>query len=176
MIWNLLEQVHRLESPAGPPTTGAILKDHRDDRRILRQRLRNLPLFRGLGRKEIVLVASHVETLDFAAGQTLVRRGSFAREFIVLVDGELEVTGPADRRVLRNGEWFGHDGLVDCRVVDATVAAISASTVLVMARRDFMGLISAIPQLAQRLLLETPLMPRRIIRLDERALENSPSL
>jgi CRP-like cAMP-binding protein len=54
-------------------------------------RLRGIPLFAGLGKKERREVAKQADEVDVEAGRHLVREGEFAYEFFAIEEGTADV-------------------------------------------------------------------------------------
>src|SRR5262249_28589497 len=70
--------------------------------------LKQVPLFEGLSKKELSRVAQGTEDLELAADTVLCREGGLAREFFVLVEGNVEVTqGGKHVATLGAGDFLG---------------------------------------------------------------------
>src|SRR5215203_3672421 len=69
---------------------------HRHDR--LDEHLAKVPLFEGLSKKQLRHISQLATELDEPAGTVLIHEGKIGHEFIVVLEGELEVTH--DGRVL----------------------------------------------------------------------------
>ena len=54
--------------------------------------LKGVPLFAGCSKADLQRIASLADELDLGAGATLIREGERGREFIVIVDGSVDVT------------------------------------------------------------------------------------
>jgi len=57
----------------------------------IEQKLAEVPLFEGLSKKELKLVSQLATPLEEPAGTVLVREGAAGHEFIIVLDGEIEV-------------------------------------------------------------------------------------
>ena len=128
--------------------TGRASKDQRLDK------LSEVSIFRALSRKELESLARAADTVDVAAGSTLVTQGEAGREFFVLLSGEVSVT--ADGRevaVLKEGEWFGELAIIDPAPRDASVTTLTPCEVLVIDGRRFLPLLEEVPALARKILV-----------------------
>ena len=114
-------------------------------------RLRDIPFFGDLSKRELATVAQQVDEVDVDVGKELTREGDFGQEFFVIIDGTAEVLRDgAPIAELGPGEFFGEMALCgeDRRV--ATVRAISPMRVLVMTRTSFRDIDRALPQINQK--------------------------
>jgi CRP/FNR family cyclic AMP-dependent transcriptional regulator len=128
--------------------------------------LQKVPLFAGLSKKELRLVARHTDEVVVKAGQVLCREGESANEFGLIVSGAAEVRR-AGRRLaaLGPGDFYGEMAILDPSPRSATVTAISACELIVMHRRDFSGLIDSVPGVARKVLAG---LARRLREADRR--------
>ena len=60
--------------------------------RLIRDDLRELPLFSGASRAELVTIGSQLTELHVPAGKVLVHEGALGDEFMILLEGEAVVT------------------------------------------------------------------------------------
>src|ERR1044072_2406702 len=75
--------------------------------------LKGVPLFAGCSKADLQRIASLADELDLAAGATLIREGERGREFIVIVDGSVDVTRKGKTlRTLGSGDFIGEIALV----------------------------------------------------------------
>ena len=115
--------------------------------------LARVPLFAGLSKKELGHVADIATRLELSAGKELTRQGERGREFIVILDGEVEVRIDGDPiKTLGAGDFIGEIALLEERPRTATVVANSQVSVDVIGRPAFMALIADQPAIAQQLL------------------------
>jgi CRP-like cAMP-binding protein len=106
------------------------------------QALRRAPLFEGLDKKTLELLAQVAEDVEVAAGKTLCREGDVAREFFVIVDGEVEVTRGGERlTTLGAGDFFGEIALVEHAQRTATVTATTPLRFFVLTSQGFWGIV-----------------------------------
>jgi NTE family protein len=98
---------------------------------------------------------SHSSSLQIRAGEWLFRQGEQADRLYVVRSGRLEVVSespePAVIRVLGPGRVLGELALLTDSVRSASVRARRDSELILLARADFTGMLSADPILAQAL-------------------------
>jgi cytochrome P450/CRP-like cAMP-binding protein len=115
---------------------------------MVNQMARAIP---GLTREAMSAVSSYLERKRFAPGEIVIRQGDPANHFYIIVSGEAEVVNhhpSGDDIVLGRlgpGEYFGEIGILHNRPRTATVRAIGAAEleVLALARDHFLALQSA---------------------------------
>jgi nitroimidazol reductase NimA-like FMN-containing flavoprotein (pyridoxamine 5'-phosphate oxidase superfamily) len=104
-------------------------------------------VFRGLPQKEVETIAARLDTVQYAAGDVIVRQGAPADKFFIIVDGEVEVVreeggGAQPVATLRRGQFFGEIAILRDTPRTATVRAVGPTTLLSMDRDTFRGLVS----------------------------------
>jgi CRP-like cAMP-binding protein len=115
-------------------------------------RLRNIPLFAGLSRKELALVGRLADEVDVDAGRFLVREGEFAYEFFAIEEGAAEVRHGEDHVAdLGPGEFFGEMGLVGNARRTATVVATEPMRAVVMTGTAFKSMSRELPVVCDRI-------------------------
>jgi CRP-like cAMP-binding protein len=115
-------------------------------------RLKSIPLFADLSRKEIREVARHADEVDVDAGRFLVREGEFAYEFFAIEEGTAEVRrGDQLLAELGPGDFFGEMGLIENAPRNASVVAASAVTAVVMTGSDFRQMDRELPEVARKI-------------------------
>ncbi len=115
--------------------------------------LEELPLFSGLGRRYLDLIARHADQVKLDAGSVLARQGGLAREFVLVVEGSARVEKDGKTIVrLGAGDFFGEISLIDGKPQTATVIASTPMVVMVVEARSFTYLLGAVPELERRLL------------------------
>jgi CRP-like cAMP-binding protein len=125
---------------------------HHGDGKI--ELLAKLPLFSGLGSRDLKLIASHVDQLKVDAGTLLIRQGQLAREFVAIVEGSAQVK--RDDTVIARlgpGDFFGELPLIEGTPQTATVIAETPAVLVVAEARSFSYLLTAVPEVQRRLLL-----------------------
>jgi CRP/FNR family cyclic AMP-dependent transcriptional regulator len=124
---------------------------HRRDAKL--ELLRRVPLFHGLGTRELRRVAAVADEIEIPAGRTLTAEGQPGREFVVLVDGDAEVRREGRRlNVLHRGDFLGEIALVSDQPRTATVTTTSPARILLLTARDFRALMRELPAIRRRVL------------------------
>lgn len=123
--------------------------------------LRSVPLFAELDDDELDSIGSALTELRFSAGETLLRQGSYAREMVIIVDGELVVSkNGIEIATIGRGGFAGEIGLLTDSKRNATVAAKSDVTVLHLDARSFDSVLNEAPELAVKML---PIVAERAV-------------
>jgi CRP-like cAMP-binding protein len=108
--------------------------------------LKRVPLFAGLGRKEIEQIGRLAEEVDVPAGRVLMREGQTGQEFFVIVRGSILIERAGRKlRSLGAGDFLGEIALVDDGPRTATATTESSSALLVVAHREFHSLMDQFP-------------------------------
>ena len=111
------------------------------------------PLFDGLSRGELQDLAKVTEDLEVDPGKVLCREGETAREFFVIVDGEVEVTKDGGRiSTLSDGDFFGEIALIEDIPRTATVTATTPLRFFVLTRQAFWSLLERQPDVERKVL------------------------
>jgi uncharacterized protein YhbP (UPF0306 family) len=120
-----------------------------DERQELTSYRRSLvfSVFRDLPVTALESVEAKLESRSFEAGQIVVRQGTPADRFFIVVDGEVEVVhedGDQTRsvNVLKAGEFFGEIAILRDTPRTATVRALTPTTLMAMDRDTFRGLVA----------------------------------
>jgi CRP/FNR family transcriptional regulator, cyclic AMP receptor protein len=117
------------------------------------QALGRVPLFSGLSKKELTQLAKITEDLEVPAGKVLCREGETAREFFVIVEGEVEVMrGGATIATLGPGDFFGEIGLFEHIPRTATVTAKTPLRFFVLHSQAFWTLLDHEPEVQASIL------------------------
>jgi CRP-like cAMP-binding protein len=113
--------------------------------------LKQVPLFAGLEKGELLRVAQLADELDVPAGTALTLEGETGREFFVLVEGvaTVEVDGQVVRTLVA-GDFIGEIALLTRGPRTATVRADVQTRLLVLTDRAFRQLADWIPSFAGR--------------------------
>lgn len=116
--------------------------------------IRRVPLFAGCSKRELEEVATISDELRFEAGTTLIREGAPGREFIVVVEGDVEVRKRGKRVPQRDDEdkFFGEIALITGGPRNATVTTTSAVRALVITDRAFTHLLRDSPQIQAKVM------------------------
>jgi len=115
--------------------------------------LKRSPLFEGLGRKQLTMLARLTDDLDVPAGSVLCREGERGREFFVIIEGEAEVTrGGKHLATIGSGEFFGEIALLERVVRTATVTATTPLRFFVVSDSAFTSVLATDPSIERKLL------------------------
>ena len=114
---------------------------------MIKDRLKGVPFFSSLSKKELSAVAQQTDELDVREGKELATEGDFGHEFFVIREGTAEVTKNGQHvRDLGPGDFFGEIALLEEERRTATVKATSAMSVIVMTRQSFRTLDREYPE------------------------------
>lgn len=112
-----------------------------------------VPLFAGCSKAELGEVAAISDELDLPEGATLIREDERGREFLIVIDGTVEVTQKGRKlNELGAGSWVGEISLIADVPRTATVVATSPVRLLVITDRAFQQLIRKTPSIAAKVL------------------------
>jgi CRP-like cAMP-binding protein len=115
-------------------------------------RVKAMPLFAELSRKECRALAPRADEIDLAEGKTLVREGEWAYEFFAIEEGTVEVRrGDQLLAELGPGDFFGEMGLMADTRRNATVTAMTPIKVVVMTAQAFRQTARELPEVADKL-------------------------
>lgn len=116
-------------------------------------RLRELPLFSQLSKRDCKRVSTLVEEVDVEAGRALVREGDLAHELFVIEEGTAEISREGELiGELAAGDFFGEIALLaEDRRRTSTVTAASAMRVAVMLGHDVRVLEREMPDIARQI-------------------------
>jgi CRP-like cAMP-binding protein len=115
------------------------------------ERLRGIPLFADLSRKEREQVARWADEVDVPAGRQLLEEGRLAYEFFVIGSGSVDVTRDGEPIAkLAAGDFFGEIALLDRDRRTASVVTAEPSRLIVMAEREFDAMVDSMPSVAER--------------------------
>jgi CRP/FNR family cyclic AMP-dependent transcriptional regulator len=104
--------------------------------------IKKVPLFSKLSKKGLEEVAHIADEIDLPKGKVMAEEGDRGREFIVLLEGEADVTKNGQSiNTMQSGDFFGEIALVTKMPRTASVTATSDVRVLVITERDFGALL-----------------------------------
>jgi len=116
------------------------------------ERLKAIPLFAGLNRKERRALAPRADEVDLEQGRVIVREGEWAYEFFAIEEGTAEVRrGEQLLAELGPGDFFGEMGLVGDTRRNANVIASSPLKVVVMTAQAFRQTARELPEVAAKI-------------------------
>jgi CRP-like cAMP-binding protein len=115
-------------------------------------RLKSIPLFAGLNRKERRALGPRADEVELAQGREIVREGEWPYEFFAIEEGTAEVRrGDQLLGELGPGDFFGEMGLVGDTRRNATVVATSPVKVIVMTGPAFRQTARELPEVATKI-------------------------
>jgi len=115
--------------------------------------LRTVPLFAGLGKRELERVSTLADIIDLPADRPLMTQGEHGSQMFIVVSGAARVE--RDGRSIGEcgpGEVLGEIALLDGGPRTATVTLTRPSRLLVVARREFQALMDEFPDIRLRVL------------------------
>jgi general stress protein 26 len=104
-------------------------------------------VFRDLPETAMEAVSAQLSAVQYRAGDTVVRQGAPADKFFIIASGEVEVVREDDgtsRRIARlgSGQFFGETAILRDAPRNATVRALTDTTLLVMDRDTFRSVVT----------------------------------
>jgi voltage-gated potassium channel len=129
--------------------------------------LKSIPLFEGLGERELEQIARLVDEVDVPAGRVLMRQGESGSEMFIVVNGSFTID--RNGNVIREcgaGAALGELAILSEGPRSATVTANEPGRLLVVGHREFHALLDVAPGISRHL-LET--LARQLRALDEDA-------
>lgn len=137
-----------------------------DEKRIV-EVLNSIPLFTGLDKSNLELIARIIVTRQFEKGATIVEQGDNGIGFYIIESGKVEVFKErAGEKVKLNdlgpGAFFGEMALFEETTRTASVVAAEPTTCYIITRWHFTSAIADNPSIAVQLL---PIVVRRVSNL-----------
>jgi len=129
--------------------------------------LRSIPLFEGLGERELEQIARLVDEVDVPAGRVLMRQGEPGSEMFIIVSGSFTID--RNGHVIREcgaGAALGELAILSEGPRSATVTANEPGRLLAVGHREFHALLDVAPEIARHLLVN---LARQLRALDEDA-------
>jgi CRP-like cAMP-binding protein len=116
--------------------------------------LKRAPLFEGLSRKELGLVARMTDDIEVPAGQTLCREGETGQEFFVILEGEVEVTRHGEHVYSGSGgDFFGEIAVVEHMPRTATITAKTPLRLFVLTAQGFRSVLHGNPVVERKVMV-----------------------
>ena len=127
--------------------------------------LANVSLFDGLSKRHLRRVGDIAEQADYMQGATIVKEGTEADAFYVILSGIARVS-LRGRKInqLMPGDYFGEISLIDGGTRTASVISDTPMTLLIIHRKAFRKLLAQEPAITISLLGELAKMVRRTER------------
>lgn len=115
--------------------------------------LKQVPLFSDCSRRELAEIATIADEVHFPAGKALMTEGDVGKEFVVVVNGSVEVRRGGRRVPLKGGgNFFGEAALLTGTPRNATVTTTSPVRALVITGRSFGRLLTDSPGIQRKIL------------------------
>jgi CRP-like cAMP-binding protein len=115
-------------------------------------RLREIPLFGSLPKKQLMAAAQLADEVQVEEGHHLVDEGRFAHEFFLIEDGKADVVhNGAVVAELGPGDFFGEIALIKTERRAASVIAKTPMNLVVIFGPNFRSLVSNLPTVQQKI-------------------------
>lgn len=119
------------------------------------EKLRSVPLFKGLSRRQVAQIVKLGRELEFAPGEAIVERGLKAMDFYLIMKGQAKLRVPGRRiRMLGPGAYFGEISVLDGGRRTATIVAETRVWTLRLDRSKFIPLLDRHGSIARKILVE----------------------
>jgi CRP/FNR family transcriptional regulator, cyclic AMP receptor protein len=115
--------------------------------------IRSVPLFSSCSKRELAQIASMADELDFPEGKTLIKEGERGHEFLVLVEGTVEVSRKGRKLApLGRADSIGEIALLLDVPRTATVTTTSPVRALVLTNQSFRSILEGSPQIQLKII------------------------
>lgn len=115
--------------------------------------LKQVPLFAGLGPRELEQLAHQLHERRFAEGSVVTTEGEAGAGFFVIVEGDATVSvGGEHRSTLGPGDYFGEVALIDDGIRSASITAATDLLCYGLTPWEFRPFVEEHPQVAWTLL------------------------
>jgi CRP/FNR family transcriptional regulator, cyclic AMP receptor protein len=126
--------------------------------------LRQIPLFRGCTKKELMRLSRAGDEVDMKAGALLADQGQTGREAFIIMDGTVSVKRNGRKvATLGPGTIVGELSLLDHGPRTATVTCDTDAKVFVISQRHFLAMLDDVPTIGHKLMAS---LASRIRELD----------
>ena len=110
-------------------------------------------LFERCSNKELDLLQDAATEMEFPPGKELTTQGEMGRHFMVIVEGDAEVTRDGTQIArLGPGSFFGEMSLLDGQPRTATVTTLEPTRVLMLTNAAFTGALATMPSVDRKML------------------------
>jgi CRP/FNR family cyclic AMP-dependent transcriptional regulator len=124
------------------------------------ERLERVSILKSLSQRQMKKLATWLKVVDYAEGETIVKRGEGGIGLFLILDGAAEVRrGRRSLARLGVGQFFGEMTLFDEQPRSADVVALKPSKLAVLSKWEFWGFARTEPNVLQGILEE---MTRRL--------------
>jgi CRP-like cAMP-binding protein len=114
--------------------------------------LSSVPLFEGLSKKHLQQVLKLATRIDAAEGKVLTREGEEGREFILILEGDVEIRKGDDVIATQSaGSYIGEIALIEHQPRTATVVATTPVVLDVIGQREFATLLEDEPEIGKKI-------------------------
>ena len=125
---------------------------HVDDAAAVQHLLRQVPLFKRIGKRDLRSLAGRCQVMRYRPGEPVVRARFSGEGFFVIAGGRACVQRPDGHKVmLAQGDFFGELSLIDGASRNATVVAETDLVALKLTRQIFLDLLDAEPTVCRAL-------------------------
>jgi CRP/FNR family cyclic AMP-dependent transcriptional regulator len=129
------------------------------------ERLRRVPLFGELSKRDLRALIRKGRELEFAEGRSIVREGSKGSDFYLILSGDATVSrGGRKLARLGAGDFFGEVALLDGGPRSATIVADTPVLTFRLSRPDFLELVARESSISRKILEEAGRRVRRVER------------
>jgi CRP-like cAMP-binding protein len=119
---------------------------------ITEELLAKVPLFQGLSKKHLKQVSLLATRIDAPAGKVLTREGEIGHEFILILEGEVEIRRGDDVIATRGaGDYIGEIALLEHQPRTATGVATTPAVLDVIGQREFSTLLQDEPEIGEKI-------------------------
>jgi CRP/FNR family cyclic AMP-dependent transcriptional regulator len=134
------------------------------------QRLKTIPLFSGLSKRQLEQLAGWIDEVDLPAGKQLLGEGTFAYEFVMIESGSASVSIDGQHvNDLGAGDFFGEIALLSTPRRTASVETTSPMRAAVTTGANFRAMIREFPEIETKVRVA---MEERLRRTGETAHEH----
>jgi CRP-like cAMP-binding protein len=117
-------------------------------------RMKNIPIFSELSKKELRTVSRLMTEIDVKEGRALTREGEVGREFMIILEGNAVVRrGGRKIASLGPGDFLGELAVLSGAPRTADVIASSDMVLETLNRREFMSLLDESAAIAKKVLI-----------------------
>ena len=117
-------------------------------------RLKSIPIFSELSKKELRTVSRLMTPIDVNEGRALTREGEVGREFMIILEGTAVVRrGGRKIATLGPGDFLGELAVLSGAPRTADVIAASDMVLETLNRREFMSLLDESAAIAKKVLI-----------------------
>jgi CRP-like cAMP-binding protein len=114
-------------------------------------KLKTTPLFKDVPEDELAQIAGFAQEVTVDEDRELVREGDFSYEFMLIEEGEAEVTREGKHVAdLGPGDFFGEMGLIEKTLRNATVTAKTPMRLVTLTGWDLKRMERHIPEATER--------------------------